>query len=513
MKILPTTFCGCLSWLCLLAIPCSLSAVEKPNIVIILADDMGFGDVGHLNPDSRIPTPHLDRLAAAGVTFSDAHSASAVCTPTRYSLLTGRYSWRTPMKRGVLGGYSKPMIQPERSTIASMLKKAGYRTGAVGKWHLGMNMPLRKSDADITQWQNDPGIDFAGVITDSPIHHGFDYYFGVSASLDMAPYVFIRNDRFTALPTQQQPAVKFPHFIRKGPRADDFVIDQVLDRLVEEAVGFINQQGPEKDPYFLYVPFTAPHKPTQPSKAFRGKTSLSEYGDFIAQVDDAVGQILTAIENNDRANNENTLVAFTSDNGSYMHRYDDDRADHTDNDSIQGYRASNHRANGPWRGTKADIYEAGHHVPFLLRWPGEIPAGSTADQTICQVDLYATCAQVAGYALKAAEAEDSFSILEMARGADATRPAPVIHQSGSGMLAFRKGDWKLIAGNGSGGRQKPRGKADTKPFQLFNLKIDPQERNDVAIEQAEQVDKMTQELNTLRDSEGSRATYRVPKSD
>ena len=161
MKILPTIFCGCLSWLCLLAIPCSLSAVEKPNIVIILADDMGFGDVGHLNPDSRIPTPHLDRLAAEGVTFSDAHSASAVCTPTRYSLLTGRYSWRTPMKRGVLGGYSKPMIQPERSTIASMLKKAGYRTGAVGKWHLGMKMPLSKSDADTTQWQNDPGIDFA----------------------------------------------------------------------------------------------------------------------------------------------------------------------------------------------------------------------------------------------------------------------------------------------------------------------------------------------------------------
>ena len=278
-------------------------------------------------------------------------------------------------------------------------------------------------------------------------------------------------------------------------------------------MGFINQQGPGKDPYFLYVPFTAPHKPTQPSKAFRGKTSLSEYGDFIAQVDDAVGQILTAIENNDRANDENTLVVFTSDNGSYMYRYDDDRADHTDNDSIQGYRAANHRANGPWRGTKADIYEAGHHVPFFLRWPSEITAGSTADQTICQVDLYATCAQVAGYALEDEEAEDSFSILEMARGADATRPAPVIHQSGSGMLAFRKGDWKLIAGNGSGGRQKPRGTADTKPFQLFNLKIDPQEKNNVASEQAEQVDKMTQELNALRDSKGSRATYRVSKSD
>lgn len=185
-------------WLSAIA-PAAADA-DSPNIVIILADDMGFGDVQALNPDSRIPTPHLDRLQEEGCAFLDAHSSSGVCTPTRYSLLTGRYSWRTPMKSGVLGGYSKPMIKPDRATIATLLKRAGYQTGAVGKWHLGMEMPLAREDANIRQWQGDPGIDFGGVITDSPVHHGFDYYFGVSASLDMAPYVYIRNDRFTKLP-------------------------------------------------------------------------------------------------------------------------------------------------------------------------------------------------------------------------------------------------------------------------------------------------------------------------
>lgn len=485
-----------------------LQADQKPNVVIILADDMGYGDVHALNPDSRIPTPHLDQLAAEGVTFRDAHSASAVCTPTRYSLLTGRYSWRTPMKRGVLGGYSKPMLKPDRATIGTLMQRAGYHTGAVGKWHLGMDMPLKKSDANIKQWQGDPGIDFAGLISDSPIHHGFDYYFGVSASLDMAPYVFIRNDRFTALPTQQQSGVPFPHFIRKGPRAEDFVIDQVLDRLVNEAVGFIDKQSKTPEPYFLYVPFTAPHKPTQPNKKFRGMTELGEYGDFIAQVDDAVGQILAAVDASDKAQKTKTCVVFTSDNGSYMFRYDDDsKPDHTDDDKIQGFRATNHRANGPWRGTKADIYEAGHHVPFFIRWPGVLPEATTVDQPICQVDLFATCAEIVNQPLTANEGEDSFSILDMAHGKKINRPAPIIHQSGSGMLAIRKGDWKLIAGTGSGGRQKPKGEADKKPFQLYNIQADPAESKNLASQKTQQVTSLSNELEELRNARGSREKY------
>jgi arylsulfatase A-like enzyme len=407
------------------------------------------------------------------------------------------------MKSGVLGGYSPPLLEPERATIASLLKRAGYQTGAVGKWHLGMRMPLLEEDANTRQWQGDPGIDFAGVISDSPVHHGFDYYFGVSASLDMAPYVYIRNDRFTAQPTLQQPAVGFPHFVRQGPRAADFVIDQVLDRPVEEASGFIGRQATRSAPWFLYVPFTAPHKPTQPHPRFRGTTGLGEYGDFIAQVDDAVGQILAAIESTGQS--ESTLVVFTSDNGSYMHRFDDaSRRDHTDDETIQGYRADSHTANGPWRGTKADIYEGGHHVPFLVRWPGRLPANRVANSTICQVDLFATCAEVAGQSLRDDEAEDSFSFLDVALGKDARRPAAVIHQSVSGMLALRQDQWKLIAGNGSGGRQQPRGKPWEQPWQLYDLQQDPAETRDLAAQRPAIVSQLGDLLERYRQS-GSRS--------
>ena len=273
----------------------SSAEAASPNIVLILADDMGFGDVQALNPESKIPTPNLDLLAAEGMTFRDAHSPSAVCTPTRYGLLTGRYCWRSRLKKGVLGGYSKPLLGAQQATIATMLKKKGYRTGAVGKWHLGMDMSTNSDDANTTRWDGDPGIDFAGVIDDSPIHHGFDYYFGVSASLDMATYVYIRNDRFTKLPSLQQPKKGFPHFIRSGPRADDFIVDEVLDRITDEATKFIARSAGDT-PFFLYVPFTAPHKPTQPHARFQGKTKLGEYGDFIVQTDWSVGEILNSID-------------------------------------------------------------------------------------------------------------------------------------------------------------------------------------------------------------------------
>ncbi len=430
--------------------------IAKPNIVVILADDMGYGDVQALNPSSRIATPHIDQLVRQGMVFTDGHSPSAVCTPTRYGLLTGRYCWRTRLKSGVLGGYSPPLIERERPTIATMLKSAGYRTGAIGKWHLGMALPMASGDGDRTKWDGDPGVDFAGQITDSPIHHGFDYYFGVCASLDMAPYVFVRNDRFTKVPTLQQAAVKFPHFIRQGPRADDFVVDQVLDRLTGEAVEFIEQSARGTQPFFLYLPLTAPHKPTQPHARFRGKTGLSEYGDFVAQVDWSVGQVLGAIQQ--AGVTDKTLVVYTSDNGSYMYRYDDTTTpDHVDDASIQGYRAEHHRANGPFRGTKADIWEAGHHVPLIVRWPGYVGAGSRRDAPVCLTDLYATFAEIAGVKLEDNCAEDSLSLVALAESPTAGRGAPVIHHSANGMFAIRDGKWKLVAGNGSGGRSSRAG--------------------------------------------------------
>lgn len=480
-----------------------LQAAETPNIVLILADDMGYGDVQHLNPGSKIPTPNLNRLAASGVTFSDAHSPSSVCTPTRYGLLTGRYCWRSSLKKGVLGGYSKPLLEPGRLTLANLLKKAGYRTGAVGKWHLGMDMPTVKEQADRSAWEGDPGIDFAGTISDSPIHHGFDYFFGVSASLDMAPYVYVRNDRFTQPPTQQQQAVKFPHFVRSGPRAEDFVIDQVLDRLTNEATKFIRESASEPEPYFLYLPLTGPHKPTQPHERFRGATSLNEYGDFVHQVDWTVGEVLAAIE--ETGEGDDTLVVFTSDNGSYMYSYEDpEKIDHVEDASVQGYRSDHHRSNGPLRGTKADIWEAGHRVPTFARWPSKIQAGSACDATICYVDFYATFAELIGSQLAEDQAEDSFSIVPLLEDASATRPQPVIHHSVAGMFAIRDGKWKLVAGNGSGGREAPQGKPFAEPYQLFNLDADLSETQDVAAENPQVVTELANRLEEIRNRNRSR---------
>jgi len=471
-----------------------------PNIVIILADDMGYGDIRALNPDSTIPTPNLDRLAAAGMTFTDGHSPSAVCTPTRYGLLTGRYCWRTRLKKGVLGGYSPPLIDSDRETIATMLSARGYRTAAVGKWHLGMTLPTLpgRSVEDSPPWHGDPGIDFAGVITDSPVHHGFDDYFGVSASLDMAPFVYVRDDRFTMRPTLEQQAVKFPHFVRNGPRAEDFIIDGVLDRLTQEAVALISNAAAGEEPFFLYMPLTAPHKPTQPHERFRGRTQLGEYGDFVAQVDWSVGEVLTALDT--AGVSDETLVFYTSDNGSYMYRYAGDRKDHVDDPTIQGYRAEHHTANGPFRGTKADVWEAGHHVPLLARWPGRIEAGTRCGQSVCLTDLFSTCADVVGVKLGNDLAEDSYSMLRLLDGADEPRGAPVIHHSAGGMFAIRDGKWKLVLGNGSGGREKPRGEPFGKPYQLFDLSTDVGETTNVAARHPQVVARLSERFQQIHDA-------------
>lgn len=481
-----------------------ISAAELPHIVVILADDMGYGDVHALNPESRLATPHLDRLAGEALTFTDGHSPSAVCTPTRYGLLTGRYAWRTRLKRGVLGGYSRPLLSPQRATIGSLLQGCGYHTTAVGKWHLGMELPPREGKQVQTRsWDGDGGVNFGGRITDSPIHHGFDQYFGVSASLDMAPYVYIRNDGFTMQPTLQQTAVKFPHFVRQGPRAENFVMDEVLDRLTDEAVACIRSGSAGSKPLFLYLALTAPHKPAQPHARFRGKTGLGEYGDFVAQVDAAVGRVLEAI---DAAGiRDETLVFYSSDNGSYMYRFDeDDRKDHVDDATVQGYRSGHHRANGPFRGTKADIYEAGHHVPLFVRWPGHVQAGTHCAETVCLTDLFATCADVAGAKLSENMAEDSFSLVRMLRGQSVRREAPVIHHSVGGMFAIREGRWKLIAGNGSGGRAKPRGKPFAAPYQLYDLETDQAETRDVAAMHPQVVKRLTSQLTRLRQAGRSR---------
>jgi len=446
----------------------------KPNIVFILADDMGYGDVQALNPNSKIPTPHLNRLAKEGMTFTDAHSPSGVCTPTRYGVITGRYCWRSRLKRGVLGGYSAPLIEKDRSTVGSVLQKAGYHTAAIGKWHLGMTM-LRREGAKPgkDRWDGDGNVDFTKPIADSPITRGFHEYFGVSASLDMAPYVWIENDRFVKARLVQQPAVGFPGYVRQGPRAADLQFEEGLDVLAKRSADFLQRIAGQGKPFFLYLPLTGPHKPVTPHKRFVGKTGLGPYGDFVMNVDDAVGQVLKALDETKLA--DNTLVLFTSDNGSFMYRVEDED-DHVKTPSKQQYHSKSHTANGPWRGTKTDIWEGGHHVPFFARWPGKVEAGSQCTRVITHTDLFATAADLAGARIPKGAAADSYSYLPLLLGKEKqySRP-PVIHHSSSGMFAIREGDWKLILGNGSGGRQQPRGKAFAKPYILSNIREDQAE--------------------------------------
>ena len=453
--------------LAVLFVAASLQAA-KPNIIFIMADDMGYGDVQALNPKSKIPTPNLNQLAKQGMTFTDAHSPSGVCTPTRYGVITGRYCWRSRLKRGVLGGYSAPLIEKDRPTVGSVLQKAGYYTVAIGKWHLGMNMTRREGGKPgKDRWDGDGNVDFIKPIADSPITRGFHEYFGVSASLDMAPYVWIENDQFVKAKLVQQPAVKFPGYVRQGPRAADLEFEEGLDVLADRAAGFLKRMAKQGKPFFLYLPLTGPHKPVTPHKRFQGKTGKGPYGDFVMNVDDAIGQVLKALEENKLA--DNTLVLFTSDNGSFMYRVDDEE-DHVKSPGKQQYHAKNHTANGPWRGTKADIWEGGHHVPFFARWPGKIKAGSRCDRVITHTDLFATAAEVAAAKIPKGAATDSYSYLSLLLGNEKSysRP-PVIHHSSGGMFAIRESGWKLVLGNGSGGRQAPKGRPFQKPFFLANI--------------------------------------------
>ncbi len=463
------------------------AASGPPNIVFILADDMGYGDVHAINPKSTIPTPNLDRLASEGMTFTDAHTPSAVCTPTRYGLVTGRYCWRSRLKRGVLNGYSTPLIDRDRPTVATLLHNNGYYTGVVGKWHLGLGFA---KDAN-------GEFDFHQPVADSPNTRGFDFSYIIPASLDFPPYVFIRNGIITRFPSITQPAQKFPAFVRKGPRAPNLVFQDCLDDLLKQVEGYIEWRARTGEPFFLYFAMSAPHKPVLPHPRFRGKTDLGPYGDFIVQVDWTVGQVLKAI---DAAGiRDNTLVIYTSDNGSYMYRLDDPNApDHVSDPSIQAFRADHHRANYVFRGTKADIWEAGHHVPFFARWPGRIKPGARSSETICLTDFFATAAEIVGAKLPDNAAEDSFSILPILEGGTWRKPrAPVVHHSGGGMFAIRDGKWKLVLGNGSGGREKPKGTAFGTPYRLFDMTQDISERRDVIDSHPDIARRLESELETL----------------
>jgi arylsulfatase A-like enzyme len=441
---------------------------SKPNLIYILADDMGYGDVSALNEKCAFKTPAFDGICARGLAFTDAHASSAVCTPSRYSILTGRYNWRSRLKTSVLGGYSRALIEENRMTVASLLRSQGYRTAAIGKWHLGMDFAGNLEEAP--QHAAVSGVDYQGRIQNSPIEKGFDYFYGISASLDMPPYIYIENDRFTALPVRDTEDTG-KRFWRKGPTAEDFVHAEVLPRLTEKALSLIDQWA--GSPFFLYFPLPAPHTPILPSEKFQGKSGVNEYGDFVLMCDDVAGRIIQKLK--EKGIEDNTIVVFTSDNGCSP------MADFPELARF-GHNPSYH-----FRGHKADIYEGGHRIPLLIQWPEFISPGKICNETVCLSDLMATLADYLGLSLPENSGEDSVSNLPLWKDpVSGPVRGETVHQSINGSLSIRQGEWKLEMCPGSGGWSAPKPgeeAPDTPRFQLYHLGTDIGERRNLINEQ------------------------------
>ena len=460
-------------------------AAPKPNIVFILADDMGVGDVMALSKRCRIETPNLDRLASQGMTFTDAHTSSSVCTPTRYAILTGRYNWRSRLKNGVCWGWSRRLIEDGRMTVGAFLQQHGYSTAAIGKWHLGMSWPLKNGgfadDGDTFRkdFKDAYNVDYFQPVQHGPTSVGFDRFFGISASLDMPPYVYIQDDR----PLVTKIVTKAFH--RDGPADVDFEDVDVLPRITNETVKFIRssaEAAKDGKPFFVYFPLNAPHTPISPTKEFAGKSGLNKYGDFVMQVDWTVGQVMEALDSAGVA--DNTLLIFTTDNGCSPQA------------NFPELAAKDHFPSDVYRGHKADIYEGGHRVPFIARWPGRVKPGTSSSQTIGQFDLFATTADILGQKVPDGAAEDSVSFLSALLGED-TQPLreAIVHHSINGSFAIRQGQWKLALCPGSGGWSEPRpGRSDFRgqpEVQLFDLSIDIDETDNVAGRHPEIVERLS----------------------
>ncbi|TKG91947.1 arylsulfatase [Puteibacter caeruleilacunae] len=474
---------------------------NHPNIVYILADDLGYGDISYLNENSKITTPHLDQIASQGMVFTNAHTSSSVCTPTRYGILTGRYNWRSRLKKGVLGGYDKHLINTDRTTVADVAKKAGYNTACIGKWHLGMDWPVKPgTPAEKTpKGYNDYGvIDFKAKIKNGPNALGFDYYYGISASLDMPPYIYIENDKTEGVPT----TIKAFH--RKGLAHEDFEAIDVLPKIGEKSIEYIEKQS-KKKPFFMYIPLSAPHTPILPTKEWQGKSGINKYTDFVLMVDDVVGKITEALKK--KGFDKNTLFIFTSDNGcSPAARYHE-------------ILAKGHNPSYIFRGHKADIYEGGHRVPFIVRWPGTVAEGTACKQTICTTDLLATVAGITDVKIDDATGEDSYNMMPLLKQEklDGDFREATIHHSIRGSFAIRKGAWKLVMCPGSGGWSYPRpGRNDNvialmPKIQLFNIEADPGEQMNIS----DKFPKIVEEMQNLLTSyiEKGRSTPGTPQQN
>ncbi|MEZ5388140.1 MAG: arylsulfatase [Prosthecobacter sp.] len=469
-------------------------AADKPNIIFILCDDLGYGDVKCLNPEGKIATPNFDKLAAEGMKFTDAHSGSSVCTPTRYGVVTGRYAWRSKLQSSVLGGLSPRLIEQGRMTVASMLKAQGYSTHCIGKWHLGMDW-VRKGEVTelgIESAAQVNNVDYTKPIANGPTTVGFDTYFGISASLDMVPYCFIENDHVVANPTETMKLAMNGSggkmsFTREGPGSPGFRGEDVLP-MAHKSAPCRSSRRRRRRPFSIYMPLNSPHTPILPSEKWQGKSGISLYADFVMETDDAIGQVMRATEENGIA--KDTLIVVTSDNGCSPQA------------NFPELIAKGHNPSYNMRGHKADIFDGGHRVPFIVRWPAKVKGGQTTSQITCLTDFMATAAEIVSVKLPDNAAEDSFSFLPVLLGesSKALRQS-VIHHSINGSFALREGDWKIELCAGSGGWSDPRpgspGEQGLPDTQLYNLKDDIAEKDNLQSSEPAIVAKMTAELEKI----------------
>lgn len=472
------------------------NAKEQPNVVIIYADDMGYGDLAIQNPESKIATPHLDRLASEGLRFTDAHSSSGICTPSRYALLTGRYHWRK--FHSIVNSWGDSVFETKRLTLPEMLRTKGYATACIGKWHLGFDWSaIRKPDAKPvgagkkTTWPAD-AFDWSRRIPNGPLDHGFDYYFGDDVP-NFPPYAWIENDRVVEAPTvpyvpDPQPTEGAPEG-RPGPMVAGWKQDAVMPTLTQRAMEWIGEQKGSDKPFFLYWPWTSPHAPIVPTTDWQGKTEAGGYGDFMAQSDHHAGQVLQALDDN--GFRDNTIVIFTADNGPEKYAY-------------ERIRKHDHQSSGPLRGLKRDIWEGGHRVPFVVRWPGVVKAGTVTDGLMSQIDIMGTLAAIVGFDLPADAADDSHDQRSLWKGGVSSR-ASLVHNTRENHYAVRNDNWVLIdapSGNvsgvpawleeASGYKKNPHAGA------LFDLRSDIGQRGNRYADQPQRVKELQELLAQIR---------------
>ena len=474
-------------------------AARLPNVVLLYADDMGYGDLGANNPASKIPTPNLDRLAAQGMRFTDAHSSSGICTPSRYALLTGRFHWRK--FHGIVNSFDPPVLDAAELTLPEMLRQHGYRTACVGKWHLGWNWSdIRKpgakpaSDgAGQSRGFAPDAFDWSKPVSGGPLSHGFEYYFGDDVP-NFPPYAWFENDRVISVPSQPLDLPKQTKEgsweARPGPMTPGWDFYAVVPRITDRAVEWIGRQRGQDAPFFLYVPFNSPHAPIVPADAFTGASQAGGFGDFMAQTDSEAGRILRALDANGFA--ENTVVIFTADNGPEHYAY-------------ERIRRFQHRSSGPLRGVKRDLYEGGHRVPFIVRWPGEVSPGSISDALISQVDLLATLAAIVGHVLPAGVAEDSHDLLPVWK---ANAPSPrrsIVHNTMAGAYAVRHDHWLLIVHRTGAHSSVPAWfdeenghSRNEHPGELYDLRADLAQKHNLYAQEPGKVRELSALLESLR---------------